>query len=103
MKIPARCNQRLCQQDRRNLSQPLKHYRFRPGCHVPGCKGLMYVDSYRLKARQDRALRHRGEYVEQIVANPSVHSPFKLGKETHQDWDLYGKDIPVDRRSFGQY
>jgi hypothetical protein len=89
---------------------------------------MMYVDSYRLKARQDRVLRHRdtgkvcyddcfrfphkwgsigcrhrGEYIEQIVANPSVHSPFKLGKETAQDWDFYGKDIPVDCRSFGQH
>ncbi len=55
MKVPARCNKRTCQA-RRNLSKPLKEYVRHPKCHVPGCGGLMYVDTYRLnKGAKDRA------------------------------------------------
>ena len=55
MKVPARCNKRACQA-RRNLSKRPEEYVRPPKCHMPGCSGLMYVDTYRLE-KQEKKLR----------------------------------------------
>lgn len=50
-KYRARCNQRACQA--RRTIEGVYDPNDRPGCHVPGCKGLMYEDSNRkTKARR---------------------------------------------------
>lgn len=49
MRIPARCNKRVCQ-TRRNLSKwPEEYIRGWPKCNVAGCEGKLYVDKYRLR------------------------------------------------------
>lgn len=54
-KVPARCNRRACQARRTLSKHPLDYVRW-PKCHIKGCAGKMYVDTYRLaKGPYDRA------------------------------------------------
>ena len=44
---PSRCNQRECQARRTLKKHPDEYVRGKPKCHIPGCSGRMYLDTYR--------------------------------------------------------
>lgn len=51
--IPCRCNK--CKA-RKSLSKRPEFYQTWPGCPIGGCKGILFVDNYRLKrGKKDRA------------------------------------------------
>lgn len=78
MKIPARCNRRVCQA-RRNLTKRPELYKTPPKCHILGCRGLMYVGTYRLRRGQkDNAPVCRDTLC------PYVHPTFKRGRPMHR-------------------
>ncbi len=55
-RVPVRCNKRACQARRNLTKMPEEFKRGWPQCHVNGCDGKMYVDTYRLnKGVKDRA------------------------------------------------
>lgn len=93
MKIPARCNKRACQA-RRNLSKHPQEYHKHPRCHMPGCDGKMYVDSYRLQkleVRQRPVCRCDGYWYPHRVDSPDCkHSV---------DWVMENSLKPVSRHS----
>jgi len=99
-KIPARCNKRTCQ-TRRNLSKRPEQYLRWPTCNNGGCKGLMYVDEYRLRRGpkdkapichddcrphihrvDDRQCKKHEDYIISKAFEPkSKHSPIKQSHE----------------------